>query len=100
VSVTVDASLDHERARHLTRIAQTFYTFWNTGEVRWIHEPVDPSFTDNVLPGGVAQLRLLFGADHLIRHRFRCSGTLRLWQFSPCTSPGIAAARWVWGFCW
>jgi predicted ester cyclase len=55
MSMTVDASLDPERARHLVRIAQTLYTFWDTGDVRWLHETVDPSFTDNTLPGGRPQ---------------------------------------------
>jgi predicted ester cyclase len=37
------------------RIGQALYTFWHTGDVRWLHEAVDPSFTGNTLPPGRPQ---------------------------------------------
>jgi predicted ester cyclase len=54
-SLTVDGGLDPGRARHLVRIGQALYTFWHTGDVRWLHEAVDPSFTDRTLPPGRPQ---------------------------------------------
>ena len=54
-SLTVDGSLEPERARHLVRLGQALYTFWHTGDVRWLHEAVDPAFTDNTLPPGRPQ---------------------------------------------
>src|ERR1700761_94814 len=54
-SLTVDGGLDTERARHLVRTGQVLYTFWHTGDVRWLHEAVDPSFTDHTLPPGRPQ---------------------------------------------
>jgi len=50
-SLTVDGGLDPDRARRLVRVGQVLYTFWHTGGERWLHEAVDPSFTDNTLPG-------------------------------------------------
>lgn len=55
VSLTVDGGLDAQRARQMVRIGQALYTFWRTGDVRWLHEAVDPSFTDNTLPHGRPQ---------------------------------------------
>jgi len=37
------------------RTGQALYTFWHTGDERWLHEAVDPSFTDNTLPPGRPQ---------------------------------------------
>ena len=55
VSLTVDRGLDADRARHMVRTGQALYTFWHTGDVRWLREAVDPSFTDNTLPPGRPQ---------------------------------------------
>jgi hypothetical protein len=54
-SLTVDGGLDSDRARRLVRTGQALYTFWHTGDERWLHEAVDPSFTDNTLPPGRPQ---------------------------------------------
>jgi predicted ester cyclase len=54
-AVTIDRGLAPDRARHLVRIAQTLYTFWHTGDVRWLHEAVDPTFVDHTLPPGRPQ---------------------------------------------
>ncbi len=55
VSLTVDGGLDTERARQMVRVGQALYTFWHTGDIRWLREAVDPSFTDNTLPPGRPQ---------------------------------------------
>ncbi len=55
VSLTVDGGLEKQRARHMVRIGQLLYTFWHTGDTRWLDEAVDPSFTDNTLPPGRPQ---------------------------------------------
>src|ERR1700761_1777393 len=55
VSLTVDGSLSPDRARQLVRAGQALYTFWHTGDTRWLPAPVDPSFTDNTLPPGRPQ---------------------------------------------
>jgi len=60
-SMTVDGSLDPQRAQHLVRIAEALYTFWDTGDLRWLREAVDPTFVDNTLPAGRPQ-----GIDGLI----------------------------------
>jgi predicted ester cyclase len=54
-SLTVDGGLDLDRARQLVRTGQALYTFWHTGDVGWLHEAVDPSFTDHTLPPGRPQ---------------------------------------------
>ncbi len=50
--LTVDGGLSPARARQLVRIAQLLYTFWNTGDRRYLDEAVEPSFTDNTPPAG------------------------------------------------
>jgi predicted ester cyclase len=54
-SLTVGGGLDPARARHLVRTGQALYTFWHTGDERWLREAVDESFTDNTLPAGRPQ---------------------------------------------
>jgi predicted ester cyclase len=53
--VFVDAGLDDHRARHMVRIARLLYTFWHTGEVRFLDLAVDHAFVDNTLPRGRPQ---------------------------------------------
>jgi predicted ester cyclase len=53
--VFVDAGLDDRRARHMVRVARLLYTFWHTGEVRFLNLAVDPTFVDNTLPRGRPQ---------------------------------------------
>lgn len=55
LQLSVDGSLAPERARHLVHLAQCLYTFWHTGEPRWLEAAVDPSFVDNTLPSGRRQ---------------------------------------------
>lgn len=52
---TVDSSLDNDRAKHMVRIAQLLYTFWNTGDTSFLDRAVDPSFVDNTIPPGRPQ---------------------------------------------
>lgn len=54
-SLTVDQTIPPDRARHLVRIAQLLYTFWGTGEQRFLDAAVDPSFVDRTLPPGRPQ---------------------------------------------
>lgn len=55
LSLTVDGTLTADRARHLVRIGQLLYTFWNTGDRAYFERAVDPAFRDNTLPHGRAQ---------------------------------------------
>ena len=50
VELTVDQSLREDRARHMVRIAQLLYTFWNTEDEQFLHRAVETSFVDNTLP--------------------------------------------------
>jgi predicted ester cyclase len=55
VTIAVDQGLSDDRARHMVRIAQLLYTFWNTGEERFLAQAVDISFMDRTLPPGRPQ---------------------------------------------
>ncbi|MDV6264574.1 ester cyclase [Rhodococcoides yunnanense] len=44
-----------DRTREVVRIAQTLYTFWNTGDTAYLDRAVDPGFVDNTLPPGRPQ---------------------------------------------
>jgi predicted ester cyclase len=50
VEFSVDGSLDEERARHMVHIAQLLYTFWDSGDERFLRQAVESSFMDNTLP--------------------------------------------------
>ncbi|MBP0453285.1 ester cyclase [Kitasatospora sp. RG8] len=54
-ALTVDGSLPARRAAQEIRLAQQLYTFWNTGEQRYLDSAVDPGFRDNTLPEGRPQ---------------------------------------------
>jgi predicted ester cyclase len=54
-SMTVDGSLGAERARHMVRIGQQLYTFWHTGDLKYLEAAVQSNFTDNTLPEGRPQ---------------------------------------------
>jgi SnoaL-like polyketide cyclase len=55
VNFVVDQGLSDDRARHMVRIAQLRYTFWNTGLERFLAQAVDTSFVDRTLPPGRPQ---------------------------------------------
>jgi predicted ester cyclase len=55
INLVVDQGLSDDRARHMIRIAQLLYTFWNTGEMRFLTQAVDASFVDRTLPPGRPQ---------------------------------------------
>ena len=55
LALSVDRSLPPERAAHLVHLAQLLYTFWNTGEERYLRAAVDDRFRDNTLPPGRPQ---------------------------------------------
>lgn len=54
-ALTVDGSLGAGRAAQEIRLAQQLYTFWNTGEQRYLDAAVDRDFRDNTLPAGRPQ---------------------------------------------
>ena len=55
VNTTLDQGLGDTRARHMVSIAQLLYTFWDTGDKRFLDKAVDASFVDNTLPTGRPQ---------------------------------------------
>lgn len=56
--VHVESGLDRDatrRAAHVVLVAQTLYTFWDTGRARYLDRAVDPAFEDRTLPPGRPQ---------------------------------------------
>ncbi|MDP9867097.1 MULTISPECIES: ester cyclase [Streptosporangium] len=53
--ITVDRSIGTRRARTAVHLAQQLYTFWNTGQAKYLHAAVSPNFRDNTLPEGRPQ---------------------------------------------
>lgn len=53
--VTRGSTLTEAQAAQLLRTARLFYTFWNTGDVRYARAAVSPDFKDNTLPPGRPQ---------------------------------------------
>ncbi|MFD4656907.1 ester cyclase [Kitasatospora sp. NPDC058444] len=54
-ALTVDRSIGARRAAQEVRLAQQLYTFWNTGQQRYLDAAVSPQFRDNTLPPGRPQ---------------------------------------------
>ncbi|MGR6973637.1 ester cyclase [Streptomyces cynarae] len=54
-ALTVDHSIGERRAALEVRLAQQLYTFWNTGEKKYLDLAVSPVFRDNTLPPGRPQ---------------------------------------------
>ncbi|MGW4597160.1 ester cyclase [Streptomyces sp. NPDC004457] len=54
-ALTVDRSIGEHRAALEVRLAQQLYTFWNTGEKKYLDASVSPDFVDNTLPPGRPQ---------------------------------------------
>ncbi len=54
-SITIDRSLDKSTADQIIHTAQLFYTFWNTGDQKYLNAGVSPNFIDNTLPAGRPQ---------------------------------------------
>ncbi|MER7674843.1 ester cyclase [Kitasatospora sp. NPDC096128] len=54
-SLTADRSLGTRRAAQEVHLAQQLYTFWNTGQQRYLDAAVSPRFRDNTLPPGRPQ---------------------------------------------
>jgi hypothetical protein len=52
-AVHVDAGLSQARAAHLVRVAQTLYTFWNSGDRTYLQLAVDPLFETTPCPPDV-----------------------------------------------
>jgi predicted ester cyclase len=51
----VDTGMSHAQAAHVVQIAQTLYTFWNTGDSKYLDRAIEPSFRDNTRPAGRPQ---------------------------------------------
>ncbi|GAB7185995.1 ester cyclase [Kitasatospora sp. Ki12] len=54
-ALTVDRSIGARRAAQEVRLAQQLYTFWNTGQQRYLDASISPGFRDNTLPPGRPQ---------------------------------------------
>ncbi|MGW2250743.1 ester cyclase [Kitasatospora sp. NPDC001660] len=54
-SLTVDRSIGARRAAQEVHLAQQLYTFWNTGQAKYLDAAVAPEFKDNTLPAGRPQ---------------------------------------------
>lgn len=54
-SITIDKSLDKDKADQMVRAAELFYTFWNTGDPSYLDAVISPGFIDNTLPKGRPQ---------------------------------------------
>ncbi|MFF0428380.1 ester cyclase [Streptomyces sp. NPDC004520] len=54
-AITVDHSIDQQRAAQEVHLAQQLYTFWNTGRQKYLDAAVSPQFKDNTLPIGRPQ---------------------------------------------
>lgn len=54
-SITIDHSIDKSTAAQIVHAAELFYTFWNTGDQKYLDVVVSPDFIDNTLPQGRPQ---------------------------------------------
>ncbi|WP_051831164.1 MULTISPECIES: ester cyclase [Streptomyces] len=54
-ALTVDRSLGARRAAQEVHLAQQLYTFWNTGQQKYLDAAISPGFRDNTLPPGRPQ---------------------------------------------
>ncbi|MFE7592271.1 ester cyclase [Kitasatospora sp. NPDC057512] len=54
-ALTVDHSIGARRAAQEVHLAQQLYTFWNTGQRRYLDAAISPRFRDNTLPPGRPQ---------------------------------------------
>jgi predicted ester cyclase len=54
-SVHTATGADLAQARTVVHTAQLIYTFWNTGDARFLDQAVSPDFRDNTLPTGRPQ---------------------------------------------
>ncbi|GAA2277817.1 hypothetical protein GCM10010149_21610 [Nonomuraea roseoviolacea subsp. roseoviolacea] len=53
--ITVDRSIGAARAAQEVHLAQQLYTFWNTGQRKYLDAAISPRFKDNTLPAGRPQ---------------------------------------------
>ncbi|MBD0694063.1 ester cyclase [Streptomyces sp. CBMA123] len=54
-AITVDRSIGEKRAAQEVHLAQQLYSFWNTGQRKYLDAAVSPQFKDNTLPAGRPQ---------------------------------------------
>jgi predicted ester cyclase len=55
LSMTIDHSLSKKKADELIHATRLLYTFWNTGDAKYLDAVVSPKFIDNTLPKGRPQ---------------------------------------------
>lgn len=48
--ITTDHSLDKSTANKMIHVALLFYTFWNTGEYKYLNAAIAPTFVEHTLP--------------------------------------------------
>lgn len=53
--VSIDAGLSPKRSRLVLQRVRELYTFWDTGDVRFLHHAASPAFVDHTLPAGRPQ---------------------------------------------
>ncbi|WP_200800012.1 ester cyclase [Jatrophihabitans endophyticus] len=53
--LSIDQGLSPDRARLVVRRIRELYTFWDTGDVRYLHRADSPAFVDRTLPTGRPQ---------------------------------------------
>ena len=49
-SITIDHSIDKTKANQIIRAARLYYTFWDTGEYKYLDAVMTPTFVINPLP--------------------------------------------------
>lgn len=54
-AITVDHSTGEKRGAQEVHLAQQLYTFWNTGQQKYMDAAISPQFKDNTLPAGRPQ---------------------------------------------
>lgn len=54
-SITFDRSLDKNTLKQMVRAARLYYTFWNTGQSKYLNAALASKFVDNTLPTGRPQ---------------------------------------------
>ncbi|MBA3660746.1 MAG: ester cyclase [Gammaproteobacteria bacterium] len=54
-SITIDKSLNKSTAKQMLDTAQLYYTFWNSGNTKYLDAVLSPNFIDHTLPQGRPQ---------------------------------------------
>jgi predicted ester cyclase len=54
-AITFDHSLDKAALNRMIRAARLYYTFWDTGEFKYLDAVISPTFIDHTSPAGYPQ---------------------------------------------